>query len=289
MKNRTVDVIQFADMVDMGGMPVRQPMPSKLISRVDPFLLFHHHSGFIADGSNQREVGVGPHPHRGFSPVTFIIKGDVHHRDSRGNNAIVEAGGVQWMDAGMGIIHSERPSADFALKGGEQEIVQLWVNTPAEHKMDQPNYQALNAEDIPKLKLENNTGHFAIVAGKYQNIAGPAKTKLNLILLRADLKPEANFNLDIPENYNLLVYVLSGSIVVDGYGTVNKLNLISFKNDGDSVGISSNQNATLIVLAGVPLNEKIESYGPFVMNSQTEIMEAIRDYQMGKMGVLIED
>ncbi len=289
MQNRSVKVLQFADMVDMGGIPVRQPMPTAFIERVDPFLLLHHHTGYIAEGSYQREVGVGPHPHRGFSPVTFIIKGDVHHRDSRGNAAVVKVGGVQWMDAGMGIMHSERPSVEFAAKGGEQEIVQLWVNTPAEHKMDQPNYQALNKEDIPKISLENELGTIQVVAGTYQHVKGTAKAKPELIILRGDFKPGAIHSFTIPEQYALLIYVISGSITIEGYGPVAKLHLLQFNQDGDKVNIHTEQNSIFLVLAGVPLNEKVESYGPFVMNTQTQIMEAIRDYQMGKMGILIEE
>jgi len=289
MQNKSVKVLQFADMVDMGGIPVRQPMPSALIERIDPFLLLHHHTGYVAEGSYQWEVGVGPHPHRGFSPVTFIIKGDVHHRDSRGNNAVVKAGGVQWLDAGMGIIHSERPSVAFAEKGGEQEIVQLWVNTPAVHKMDQPNYQAINNEDMPKINLANELGAIHVVAGNYKNIKGTAKSKAELIILRADFKPGGAHDFIIAEQYALLIYVISGSITIEGYGPVAKLHLVYFNNDGDTIKINTEQNSTFLVLAGVPLNEKIESNGPFVMNSQTQIMEAIRDYQMGKMGILIEE
>ena len=122
----------------MGGIPVLQPLPTTSVERIDPFLLLHHHAGMVEPGNHPRMVGVGPHPHRGFSPVTFIFKGDVHHRDSRGNSSIVKAGGVQWMNAGMGIIHSERPSKEFAEKGGEQEIIQLWINTPAAQKMKEP-------------------------------------------------------------------------------------------------------------------------------------------------------
>jgi quercetin 2,3-dioxygenase len=289
MVNRSVKTSQFGEMISMDGIPIRQPMPAAGMSRVDPFLLLHHFTGYVAADSRQREVGIGPHPHRGFSPVTFVIKGDVHHRDSRGNSAVVKAGGVQWMDAGMGIIHSERPSVEFAEKGGEQEIVQLWINSPAAHKMDQPNYQALNSEDIPKIVLPNNGGKIDVIAGTYENIKGPANAKSEIILLRIDLKPGASHTLQITEKYNLLVYVLSGSVIVGEYGSVSKLHLMQFNNDGDTVDIKTEQNAILIVLAGIPINEKIESYGPFVMNSQSQIMEAMRDYQMGKMGVLIEE
>lgn len=289
MKLRSVKVLQYADVVDMGGIPVRQPLPSQIITHVDPFLLLHHHVSNIEPESSAKYSGVDPHPHRGFSPVTFIFKGDIHHRDSRGNSQIVKAGGVQWMDAGMGIIHSERPSSELAQKGGVQEIVQLWINTPANHKMDQPHYQALQRDDIPKIQLENNAGEISVIAGNYNSILGPAEAKLNLLLLRCDFNVGANEIISIPENMNVVMYVLSGSVSIAKYGDVPALHLVEFKNDGDAISISTNQETTFLVLAGEPLNEKVEKYGPFVMSSQTEVMQAIRDYQMGKMGILIEE
>ncbi|MFI5171958.1 MAG: pirin family protein [Chitinophagales bacterium] len=289
MTNRTIKALHFADMVDMGGMPIRQPLPSAYADRIDPFLLLHHHIGNLEPGNLPGDFGVGPHPHRGFSPVTFIFKGDIHHRDSRGNSQVVKAGGVQWMDAGMGIIHSERPSKEFAETGGEQEIIQLWINTPQAHKMDQPNYQALQNKDIPKIKSATGIGEIDVVAGNYNRIKGPAKTKLDLIILKAEFNAGASHTFEIPEKYNAMIYILNGSVNIDKYGTVPGLNLVEFKNDGDQIKIDAHQQTQFLLLAGVPINEKVETYGPFVMTSQTEVMQAIRDYQMGKMGILIED
>lgn len=289
MQLKTIKAVQFAEMVDMGGMPVRQPMPAAGFERVDPFLLLHHHSGYIANDSHPRETGVSPHPHRGFSPVTFVFKGDVHHRDSRGNSEIVKAGGVQWMDAGMGIIHSERPSVEFAKKGGQQEIIQLWVNTPHAHKMDQPNYQALHADDFPIIQIPENGGTVAVIAGAYKELKGPVKSKSEVLILRADLNASAAFQFEIPEHYNTLIYVLNGNVSVAGYGQVAGLHLIHFNNDGNTIDINTIQKTQLLVIAGKPLNERIEQFGPYVMTSQTEVMQAIRDYQMGKMGILIEE
>lgn len=289
MKNRTVKALQFAELVDMNGFPVRQPLPAHKIEMVDPFLLLHHHAGVIEPGLRPQETGVGPHPHRGFSPVTFVFKGDVHHRDSRGNSQVVKAGGVQWMDAGMGLMHSERPSKEFAEAGGEQEIIQLWVNTPHRFKMDQPNYQALQQEDIPHIDLENASGTIAVIAGNYMDRKGPAKTKSDLIILRGDLLPGAEHIFIIPAAYNLIMYVLDGSIEIEKYATVPGLNMVVFNNDGDGIKIKAMQSTRFILLAGMPLNEHVESYGPFVMSTQTEIMQAMRDYQMGKMGMLIEE
>src|SRR4051812_16395727 len=151
MKHRTVRSVVYANTFDMGGMPVRQAFPSHKADQIDPFLLLHHADIKVPKHVPTNKAGVGPHPHRGFSPVTFIFKGGVHHHDSRGNNNIVYKGGTQWMNAGMGVIHSERPPADIHELGSEQEIIQLWVNTPAAHKMDQPQYQPITAEETPSI------------------------------------------------------------------------------------------------------------------------------------------
>ncbi len=289
MKLRTVQLLQYADMMDMGGIPVRQPLPSAFADQVDPFLLLHHHAGKVPAGAHPREVGVGPHPHRGFSPVTFIFKGDVHHRDSRGNSEVVHAGGVQWMDAGMGIMHSERPSNALAEKGGEQEIVQLWVNTPSARKMDQPNYQALQDAEIPVVTPDSGEGRIQVIAGDHRGVQGPANSKLDLLMLRADLEPGATVEVPLKPDYQTLIYVVKGNITLEGYGPVPALHMAVLKNDGEGIRFSADQSTIVLVLAGTPLNEPVAQYGPFVMTNQTEILHAMRDYQMGKMGVLIEE
>jgi len=289
MKLRTVRALQYADMMDMGGMPVRQPLPSAAIDQVDPFLLLHHHSSKIAAGAYPREVGVGPHPHRGFSPVTFIFKGDVHHRDSRGNSAIVHAGGVQWMDAGMGIMHSERPSKELAEKGGSQEIVQLWVNTPAARKMDQPNYQALQENDIPSISIDDVGSNIHVVAGTFEGVKGPAHSKLDLLMLNVTMKAGIKRQFEIPTDHQTLLYVVKGGLTMTGYGPVPALHMVVLHQDGAGIELTADQETIFLILSGKPIDEQVVQYGPFVMNSQTEILEAMRDYQMGKMGVLIEE
>ena len=149
MKNRSVSRLLYAHTVDMGGLPVRQPIPTQQVEQIDPFLLLHHANVKVPSHIKPEHAGVGPHPHRGFSPVTFIFKGGVHHRDSRGNNSIIYEGGAQWMNAGRGIIHSERPPQNIHELGGRQEIIQLWINTPADYKMDQPSYFPVSSDQAP--------------------------------------------------------------------------------------------------------------------------------------------
>ena len=273
--------------VDMGGIPVLQPLPTANIERIDPFLLLHHHAGVVEPETRVRDAGVGPHPHRGFSPVTFIFKGDVHHRDSRGNSSIVRAGGIQWMNAGMGIIHSERPSKEFAEKGGEQEIIQLWINTPAALKMKEPTYQAVAQNDMPK--LPGLAGDVRVVCGAYGGLNGPVKGIFPLTVLMGALTKDDELGLQKPANENAMLYLLDGSGMLDGYGLVEGKTLYQFVENEISAKLKATEPTRFIYLSAQPLNEKVNHYGPFVMTTQTEILEAMRDYQMGKMGFLVEE
>jgi len=289
MKTRTVKQILFAELVDMGGIPVRQPFPARNVEQIDPFLLLHHHTSRIREGADLRRTGVGPHPHRGFSPVTFIYQGDVHHRDSRGNDSIVKAGGVQWMDAGMGIQHSERPSKELAEKGGVQEIIQLWINTPAKDKMKQPRYQAVHADDMPALKTAQGEGTTSLVSGEFRGIEAPVQPGWPIIAMKCEWQKDASDSIELPENYNAFIYLLDGKMQVEGFGMVEGLNAVQFHNDGEVIAFRALENTRFILLAAPPMNEPLAMYGPFVMNDQTQVLQAIRDYQMGKMGILIEE
>ncbi len=286
MEEKKVKQLLYSQMVDMGGVPVRQPLPTQQVESIDPFLLIHHHISSIPAGSHPRSIGVGPHPHRGFSPVTFIYQGEVNHKDSRGNDAIVGAGGVQWMNAGMGIIHSERPPAAFAEKGGVQEIIQLWINTPAALKMQQPAYFSLDEQDIPLLVEDAGKVKLKLVAGTYKGIKGFQQTNSELLILNIEMEKDGQCTLDVPSGFNACLYNFDAVIDVGSFGMVEPMYLVSFKEEGNKIEIKAREKTRLLFLSGAPLNEPVVSYGPFVMNSQTQIMEAMRDYQMGKMGML---
>ena len=215
MINRTVKHILYGQPFDMGGMPIRQPFPSAEAERIDPFLLLHHAEVKVPKHIPAEKGGVGPHPHRGFSPVTFIFKGGVHHRDSRGNNNVVYAGGTQWMNAGMGIIHSERPPEDIFGIGGIQEIIQLWVNTPAKYKMDQPSYFPLNAAEIPFYKTADELVKINIVAGELENINGPITPLSPLNTFTAEFKKGGKYFFNIPSSHNLFIYLLDGKLKIN--------------------------------------------------------------------------
>lgn len=287
MTLRKVQKLLYSHQVDMGGIPVRQPLPSQQVDQIDPFILIHHHKSEVQAGSRPLATGVGPHPHRGFSPVTFIYEGDVNHRDSRGNNSIVKAGGVQWMNAGMGIIHSERPSAEFAERGGKQEIIQLWINTPAKFKMDQPAYYALDKNNIPV--LEENGNRIAVVAGNYKGNQGFDKSQAEVLILNIEGKAGSELNLEVPEAWNECLYNFDGAIMDAGFGLIEPLYLALYQQSGTSIQLQLREDTRILLLCGKPIQEPLVSYGPFVMNSESQIMEAMRDYQMGKMGMLIEE
>lgn len=273
----------------MGGFPVRQPLPSQQMDQIDPFLLLHHADIKAPKHVDPDDAGVGPHPHRGFSPVTFIFKGGVHHRDSRGNDSTIYAGGAQWMNAGMGIIHSERPPYNIHELGGRQEIIQLWINTPAENKMDQPVYVPLAAEDVPSFSTEDETVKGKVFSGEVMGVKGPIPSHTVVNAATLELKKSGSISIQLPANHNAFIYLLDGKLNVEGFGLVDGLHIVHYNNDGDGIAFDAKEDTRVLLLSGEPLNEKVVSHGPFVMNSQTQIMEAMRDYQMGKMGVLIED
>ncbi len=286
---RTVKRIWASQKVNMGGIILDQPLPLRGVDQIDPFLLIHHWDEPVPGGKKQRDVGVGPHPHRGFAPVTFIFKGGVHHRDSRGGNSVVLAGGTQWMNSGMGIIHSERPMKELAENGGEFEIIQFWINAPAANKMDPPSYQPLQENETPKVSLDGGKAEIGVIAGEYDGQRGKIKPYTDLLILRLNLKKGARFKLDIPSDYNALTYQLDGKTQINGKHNSFDKHLAWYNNDGDSIEFEALSDGRMIFLSGRPINEQVTSYGPFVMNTQGEIMQAIRDYQMGKMGVLIEE
>ena len=289
MKNRTVSRLLYAQPMDMGGLPIRQPLPTQQVEQVDPFLLLHHADVKVPTHTAPDHAGVGPHPHRGFSPVTFIFKGGVHHRDSRGNDSVIYAGGAQWMNAGMGVIHSERPPHDIHEIGGRQEIIQLWINTPAAHKMDQPAYFPLTAEQAPGTLSEDGKVSVKVFAGDVLGMKGPIPSHTEVNAATLMFKKGGRISIPLPANHNALLYLLDGKLTIDGFGLVEGFHLVHFKNDGDGVTAEALEDTRVLLLSGAPLEEEVVSYGPFVMNNQTQIMEAMRDYQKGKMGVLIEE
>lgn len=280
--SRNITNIIPARIYNMGDLKVRQPLPSPELDYLDPFVLLHH--GHITFNENQplTKAGVGPHPHKGFSPVTFLFKGGVNHRDSRGNNKSIEAGGTQWMHAGMGIIHSERPTS------AEQELIQMWINSPAKNKNDIPYYHPLAKEETPFYTSDDGKITVNVITGNLKDIKGPIPTlsPVNSATLYAETGGEIFISL--PNTHNAFLYLLDGRMRVSDKETSGK-HFLEFDRSGEGIRIEALEDTRCLLMSGEPIGESIVVQGPFVMNNETEIMQAYRDYRIGKMGVLIEE
>ena len=287
MSYRPVSHLLPAQELDMGGTIVKQPLPTQNVERIDPFLLLHHFGPYEVEPGTD-PLDVGPHPHRGFEPVTFLYSGGLRHRDSRGNTGYLQGGDVQWMTSGQGIIHSERASQEFLEAGGTMEGIQLWVNLPAAHKMVQPRYQDVKAAQLQPLDFGSGV-QAKLVAGSFGGKIGPVETYSPLLIIQFELEAGAGLELPLPADFNAGLYLLDGELQLNENFNYAGPYLINFKQEGTAIhmkGVAPRTRALLI--AGAPIGEPVTNYGPFVMNTQTEIMEAMRDYQMGKMGFYTE-
>ncbi|HMQ46261.1 MAG TPA: pirin family protein [Saprospiraceae bacterium] len=288
MSNKQVIGNWKGERMNMGATVVKQALPTAQVQQISPFLLLHHFGPTFAPIGGD-PLDVGPHPHRGFEPVTFLYSGGIRHKDSRGNEGILSGGDVQWMTAGMGIIHSERASQTFLEQGGIMEGIQLWINLPAKDKMIQPTYQDIKSDQIPAWQSADGKASFRLVAGQYQEFKGPAKTHTPILALQLELQAGAEVNIDIPDGFQTMLYWLDGAVADEAGIVYEAETLLHFSNDGQSIALKGVQQSRGLLLAGAPIPEPLAQWGPFVMNTQTEIMEAMRDYQMGKMGIYIED
>jgi quercetin 2,3-dioxygenase len=285
---KTVKQIIIGSNINVGSIQVKELLPNSQYS-LNPFLVFHHGVAVIDKDIPLEQQGVGPHPHRGFSAISFIYRGGVHHRDSRGNNHKVYAGGTQWTSAGMGIIHSERVPEDIFEHGGEQELLQVWVNTPAKNKMDQPAYYPASAEETPTIRTADGLTEIRIPAGEINGVKGIIPTYTIVTTAMGEMKNGGSFTFNFPANQATLLYVLKGNLEVNQTDKIATQQMAVFNNDGESFSITATEDTLFFIGSGESINEPIASHGPFVMNTETEIMHAFKDYQMGKMGVLIEE
>lgn len=289
-KYNSVKEIGRSDYVMMGNIRLRQPLPTQQIEMADPFILLHHFGPFEIS-PEKNPLDLGPHPHRGFEPVTFLIEGEQLHRDSLGNHSIVKGGDVQWTTAGRGVIHSEGPSKDFVQKGGFIEGIQLWVNLPSNKKMIPANYQHVRKNDFESIVDEENNVEIRIVTGDLSGKTGKIKAQTTVNSYFIEFTDSGKVFIDIKENHSPLLYLTEGNVQVNDNILLKKNDnqLVTFHQDGKVIKIESYGKSKLLFLSAEPLNEPVASYGPYVMNTQTEILEAMRDYQMGKMGYLSRD
>ncbi|MGQ0285607.1 pirin family protein [Pasteurellaceae bacterium 22721_9_1] len=252
---------------------------------LDPFLLMDYNPPRYFDGGRKSDFrGVGEHPHRGFETVTIAYQGEVAHADSYGGGGIIGTGDVQWMTAGSGLMHEEFHSENFSQQGGMFEMVQLWVNLPKAHKMTTPKYQAIKSENIPVLELADSAGTARIITGELEGAIGPASTFSPINMWDVRMNAGKSHTFAVPESHNLIVLVLEGTVQFNGNEIAHRGELVTFEKGGADVQIESNNESKLLILTGEPLNEPVVGYGPFVMNSKEEILQAIKDVQMGTFG-----
>lgn len=269
------------------GFPVRSLLSyNQHGTRISPFLLLDHAAPTEFQPSPRRR-GVGEHPHRGFETVTIVYSGEVSHRDSSGGGGTIRPGDVQWMTAGAGLVHDEFHSTDFTRSGGTMEMVQLWVNLPARHKMTRPRYQTLLADSIPVAELPGNAGSLRVIAGEFAGQQGPAETfsPVNVWDVRLDGRDAVTFA--VPDGYTMIVVVLEGEVSVNGSEAVREGQALTMSREGESIALASVGTCRCLLLSGEPIDEPLAGYGPFVMNEQHEIRKAIEDFNNGKFGQLL--
>ncbi len=265
---------------DIADLVTRRPLPNRGLENVGAFLFLNHH-GPQTYASNNRGLPFGPHPHRGFETVSFILQGEMAHRDSAGHESIIEAGGVQWMTAGSGLVHAEISPDDFKRKGGPLEILQLWVNLPAHLKMTAPRYIGVQAAQIPAITGDKTTLH--LISGDWQGQTGAIASLTGVFMSTIDLKAGGRIIFDHLEGRDVFFYVVRGDVAVNG-ADANGFQLVEL-GDGGLVDIEAVTDATIVFGHAAPINEPIVAHGPFVMNTVQEIHQAYADYQAGKFGV----
>lgn len=268
------------------GFPVRNLFPSNELDReVSPFLMLDY-AGPQYFTPTDHPRGVGEHPHRGFETVTIVYEGMVAHRDSAGNAGVIGPGDVQWMTAASGIVHEEFHEKEFAKKGGTLHAIQLWVNLPKGSKMSTPGYQTILNADIPAIDLEGGAGRLRVIAGSFLGHKGPAHTFTPIQLYDLQLKAEHRLSLSLPGGHNTAIFVLQGRASVNGSRMAGEAELIVCKRDGSQLTVEAEEDSRLLVMSGEPIAEPIARYGPFVMNTREELVQAAQDYQAGRMGHL---
>lgn len=281
---RSIKAIHKAEYEPIADLATYRAMPTHSLpmNALDPFIFLNHH-GWQEYGPRNGGLPFGPHPHRGFETVTFIVEGDLTHKDSGGTTSIIKAGGIQWMTAGSGLIHAEVSSKEFKALGGPLEILQLWVNLPARHKMTPPNYIGLQADDIPKLILDGGKVTVHAVSGTWNGSQASIKPLTDISLARIDFEMGGKVSYTIPEEQNIFFYVVKGEVQVNGVD-VREHHMAEFNHDGHDLTVEANTPAMILLGYATPFNEPLVAHGPFVMNTREEVLQAFDDFHKGKFG-----
>jgi redox-sensitive bicupin YhaK (pirin superfamily) len=269
---------------DIGDLVTRRPLPGPHVEQVDPFLFLNHHGPQVYAPHN-RGLPFGPHPHRGFETVTFIVQGELTHKDSGGHESVIRAGGVQWMTAGRGLVHAEISSGEFKERGGPLEILQLWVNLPARLKMTEPRYVGLQAADIPALETGDHLGVVHLVSGEWGGTQGPFHSLTGVFMSMVELAAGGRVRFPGVGTRNVFLYVVRGRIRVGADEAPGHV-LVELSGKGDDVEIDAIEDSYLLFGHADAIGEPVVAHGPFVMNTRDEIVAAVRDYQAGKFGPL---
>jgi quercetin 2,3-dioxygenase len=269
-----------APSIMMGHIPLKQAIPMQGLQQFSPFILLHHFDFEMKPGENS--FNVPAHPHRGFCPITYMFEGSVQHNDSLGNSKIISDNEVQWITAARGIIHSEIAAPNFVETGGRFHGIQLWINLPSEDKMKVPSYQAITSNEINVIEKEGI--EFRLVSGKMNEQIGPAHSNVITAMLR--MKAGSEYSLHLPSQNNSAIYILEGELLLNNETNCEQYNLVLFSQEDGEIKLYASSDSKLLILSGEPIDEPLVTHGPFVMNTQTEILEAMRDYQEGKMGFL---
>ena len=279
MTNRTILAIHPALRDDIGDLTTRRPVPGPRLDHLNPFLFLNHH-GPQTYPPNNRGLPFGPHPHRGFETVTFILDGSLAHADTGGHQSIIEAGGIQWMTAGSGLVHAELSPETFLRQGGGMEILQLWVNLPARLKMTAPRYTGLQRDAIPSIAIAGGT--LNLIAGEFAGQTGPVASLTSMFMSTVSLNASATTVLDAPAGRQVFLYVVQGEIEIAGT-RIPRFNLVHLS-EGDAITLAATQNSVLIFGHADPIDEPVVFGGPFVMNTEQEIRQAYADYRAGLFG-----
>lgn len=279
---RTIKQLHKASSEPIADLSTYRALPSRTLEHLDPFLFLNHH-GPQFYGPNNHGLPFGPHPHRGFETLTYILQGDIVHKDSATGESVIGAGGIQWMTAGSGLIHSEVSSEEFRKKGGMEEVIQLWINLPSQLKMTPPRYIGLQKEDIPSLHFDDNRVTVNVISGMWDETPGPVPSLTDIQMASIYMKQGGTLTIKVAPERSVLFYIVNGEVSVNTQ-PAGKHILVEFNNDEEAITIRAIEDSVIIFGHGKPFNEPIVAYGPFVMNSPDEIRQAIADYQAGKMG-----
>jgi redox-sensitive bicupin YhaK (pirin superfamily) len=259
------------------------PGPENFARETSPFLVLDYNAPWQVAPTDRRR-GVGAHPHRGFETVTIVYEGDLEHRDSSGAGGKISAGDVQWMTAASGVVHEEFQTDAFTKEGGVQHMAQIWVNLPAAYKMSKPKYQSITDAGISRYQIDDKGSIVRVIAGDFKGVRGPATTFTPVDMYDIRLLAGADVTFELPVSHNTMLLVTKGKVMIGGEQEVAFKDFVLFGHEGETIQLKGLEDSDVLVLSGEPIDEPIASYGPFVMNTKEEIMQAMEDYNSGKFG-----